>query len=229
MEFYDNLADMIKEERARLSSISDLPETGIILAVYEQGVRNNPKTSFMNRKVNQLEIDIQGIINDRHRRFFHERTGRERTLYPKGVSLKENRHWFAVSPYDAELCSQQIGVEITPEMLGANFLIGAEDDRSFSLSRIPRGTYLAIAPQNSLEMPKPPIATLVVYARQLPCIYTGNPLSEFYGRKELAGRFVEKTKENRGITGTIEYPVNEPAIIKPGFKVFFKFPKGIES
>ena len=229
MEFYDNLADMVKGEKARLSSISDLPETGVVLAVYEQGDNSNSKTSFMNRKVSQLEIDVQGIINDRHRRYSHERTGRERTLYPKGVSLRENRHWFAISPYDAELCSQQMGVEITPEMLGANFLIGAEDNRSFSLSKVPRGTYIVIAPSDSLEAPKPPIATLVVYAKQLPCVYTGNPISEFYGRRELAGRFVEKTKENRGIVGTIEYPVAEPAIIKPGLKVFFKFPKGIES
>ena len=229
MEFYESLDEMVEKETERLQTLSNFPETGIILAVYEQGDGGNNKTSFMNKEVEELQIDIKGIINDRHRRISHLRTGREKTLYPKGVNIKESRHWFAVSPHDVKLCSQQMGVEITAEMLGANFLIGAKNGKVYPLSKIPVGTYMLIAPPNAIEVPKPPLATLIVYARQLPCIFTGNPIANFYEDKYLASKFVEKTKENRGIVGTVQFPVTKPAAIRSGYKVFFKFPKGIES
>ncbi len=226
MRFHKNLTEMIESEITKLKTLQAFPETGIILKIYRETGKQGEGYS-VTKEVEELQLDIYGILADRHRRPHRPRTGREKTLYPKGSSLKENRNWFAVSPLDIERCTQQMNLKITPEMLGANFLIGAEDGRPYLLSQLPRGTYMLIAHPESIDPPKPPLATLVVHAQQSPCVVTGGAISAIYNQ-DLTAKFIEETKPNRGIAGNIEYPVHEPATIRPGHKVFFKFPIGIE-
>ena len=212
---------MIQAESQRLHSLQDLPNQGTILALYKK----NPGEPAV--QTDELKIDIQGIVGDSHCRPSHPRTGREKTLYPKNTFLRENRQWFAVSPLDVDLCTQQMGVTITPELLCTNLLIGA--NTPYSLSKMPRGTYLLIAPPDATEAPKPPLCTLVIYAQQLPCIFTGNIIADTYQNPALAKKFIDHCKPHRGIVGSVEYPVTEPATIRPGYKVFFRFPTGVES
>lgn len=233
MLFYNNLEDYIKDQQARLANLpnANIPERGIVLKVLLPRENQDKSSDVVNysitHEVPQIEIDYLGIFGDRHRRTHKPSSGREITLYPKKTEMREHRNLFAMSPYDCRVLSDKLGVEVTPELLGANVVMGREDGRDYSLSSLPHQAYLIIAPEQSLEMPKPPIATLLNYAKQQGCGVTGNAIAKKYNDSTLTKRFIEHSKENRGIVCSIEYPIEPTAKIRQGQKVFFKFPMGI--
>lgn len=233
MLFYNSIEDYIQGQQARLANLlnANLPERGIVLKVLLPGENQDKSGNVVNysitHEVQQIEVDYLGIIGDRHRRAHKPSGGRETTLYPKKTQMKEHRHLFAVSPYDCRVLSDKLGVEVTPELLGANLVIGREDGRDYSLSSLPHQAYLIIAPEQSLEMSNPPIATLLNYAKQQGCGVTGNALAKIYNDKTLTKRFIEHSKDNRGIVCSIEYPVEPTAAIRQGQRVFCKFTMGI--
>ena len=144
----------------------------------------------------------------------------------KQVQIVNRRQLFAVSPGECSLLSERLHVEVTPQLLGANLLIGREDGSDFCISNLPVNTYLAIAPGDAGEPPAPPIATLIHYVQQKGCSRTGKAISRAYGDESLTKRFVDEAEFERGILLGVEYPVVEPAILEPGQRVFFKFPMG---
>ncbi len=178
MHFYNTLADYEKGERAKLDALpsANLPERGIITRVLAspsgQAHETHPATYSVTSEVPYLDIDHLGILDDRHRRATRRRTGREEEWAPKGVWIREHRHLFAVSPADCLALSNRLGVEISPELLGANIIIEREDMQPYSLCAVPQNTYFSITPRGS-QTPESTFATLKHYTEQQGCGRTG--------------------------------------------------------
>ena len=233
MQFYDNLNEYVQQERKKLDQLlqKSIPEVGVILDVFgpsdDQDVRNNPGGHSVTQPVDQLFVDCHGIEGDRHRCLTRQSTPRETPLYRQTRSeIVNRRQLFATSPYECAVLSDRLDVEVSPQLLGANLLIGREDGRDFSISDLPVNTYLVIAPPEATEMPAPPLATLIHHVRQKGCGRTGRALAKAYDDESLTKRFVEHAESQRGILCGVEYPVSEPAVLERGQKVFLKFPMG---
>ena len=233
MLFYDNLEDYVQQERARLDQLlqKNLPEVGVILGVFgpndDQDIRSNPGGHSVNQVVDHLRVDCHGIEGDRHRGMTRRSTPRERPLYEQTrTEIVNRRQLFAVSPYECRLLSERLDLEVTPQLLGANLLIGREDGGDFSISALPVNTYMAIGPADASAPPCPPLATLIHYVQQKGCGRTGRALARAYDDESLTKRFVEVSEFERGILCSVEQPVDEPVALEKDQKVFFRFPKG---
>lgn len=224
MLFYENLREFIEGQKRKLEKLteSNLPEKGLVLKV----LKSVNEKSSATQEIDELELNYLGIYGDRHYRSFRKSSGREKTIYPKGTLIREHRHIVAVSLFDCRTLSYLLGVEVTPELLGANIVIEREDGKDFSLSETPENTYLLITQQNT-EVFKPPISTLKHYTLQQGCGITGRVIADHYKNEKLTQNFILYSKFNRGIICSIEYPVDKIAKIKAGQSVFFKFPQGI--
>ena len=233
MLFYENLEAYIHDERKKLERLkqADIPEVGVILEVFgpndNQDVKTNPGGHSVTQAVERLAIDCHGIVGDRHLGLTRQSTPREAPLYQRSrAQIVNRRQLFVVSPYECTLLSQRLDVEVTPQLLGANLLIGREDGSDYCISNLPVNTYLAIAPANAAEPSVPPLATLIHYVQQKGCGRTGAAIAKEYGDTSLAKRFVDQAEFTRGILVSVEYPVTKPALLESGQRVFFKFPMG---
>lgn len=233
MLFYDDLDTYIDEERAKLDRLreANIPGVGTILAVFgpaeDQDVRSNPGGHSVTRAVDALSIDYEGVAGDRHRTITRRSTPREAPLYEQTrATIVNRRQLFAVSPYECSLLTDRLGVDVTPELLGANLLIGRDDGADFSISRLPINTYLAIGPGDDDALPVPPAATLIHYVQQKGCGRTGRALARAYEDESLVDRFKAVAEFERGILLTVEYPVAEPVDLVAGQRVHFRFPMG---
>ena len=136
MLFYKDLNDYVTAQKARLDEIQkgNIPERAIIKGVY--AALENDLQYTITTEVNDLEVDAMGIAHDRHRGSFHASTGREKELYHKKTIIRQHRHLCIVSSYDCQILSNKLGVEITPQLLGANLLIDPQEGESFSISEM---------------------------------------------------------------------------------------------
>ena len=229
MLFYKDQAEYIAREQARLETLhqANIPDVGIISGLFDSNPavdkRSNVVGYSVTRPVEQLMIDSQGIQGDRHRCRTRHASGREKTLYPRTAIIRQHRHLFLVSTHDCQMLSNQLGVDVTPELLGANVVIDRADGEAFSISELPAGTHLLVIPSDAKVAPKPPIATLVHYAKQQGCGITGNAIAHQYGDKSLTKAFKEASKNHRGIVCSVEYPTEAFASLAIGQKVVFKF------
>ena len=233
MLFYDDLDTYIEEERRKLDRLraANIPAVGKILGVYgpndDQDVRSNPGGHSVTRAVDALSISHIGIAGDRHRAMTRPSTPREAPLYGQTrAEIVNRRQLFAVSPYECRLLTDRLGIDVTPELLGANLLIGREDGADFSISRLPINTYLAIAPTGADTLPVPPAATLIHYVQQKGCGRTGRALARAYADETLVDRFKAEAEFERGILLSVEYPVADAVDLEVGQRIFFRFPMG---
>jgi hypothetical protein len=233
MLFYDDLEAFLHGQQEKLEALrkAHLPAVGRIVELLHPGPDQDKAADVANYSVTSpvehLFIDSLGISADRHRQHYRPSTARERALYPKGTPIRQHRHLFAVSPGDCATLSTRLGVKITPGMLGANVVIAREDDEPYSLSALPEGTHLVVAPADATLVPRPPLATLVMYAMQQGCGITGNAIAQHYGDGELTRRFIAASQDSRGIVCRIEHPVEYQERLVVGQQVFFKFSTGI--
>ena len=227
MLFYKSLGEYRAQELARLQRLteSNIPEWGGISAVLAPA--GNAQTYSINAAVDALIVDTQGIVGDRHRCHSRPTNGREYSLYPQGTLIRQHRHLCIVSRHDCQLLSERLGVAVTPALLGANMVIDRLDGEAFSLSALPRGTHMLIAPSSSTTPPKPPIATLVHVGMQQGCGITGQAIARHYGDPSLVHAFRAGSTDSRGIICSVEYPVQPAAALRPGQKVAFRFFSGI--
>ncbi|NKB68099.1 MAG: hypothetical protein GKR89_13640 [Candidatus Latescibacteria bacterium] len=233
MLFYDDLDQYIAQETARLQTLNEahIPAVGVVLDVLapngDQDIASNPGGHSVTQSVQRLTIDCHGIDGDRHRGLTRPATGREAPLYQRSrAHIVNRRQLFAVSPHECTLLSEQLGVEITPQLLGANLVIGRADGAPFCLSDTPVNTYFALAPAEAEHLPTPPLATLIHYVQQKGCSRTGKAVAKAYDDTSLTKRFVDHSEHRRGILCSVEYPVKKTVAIERGQQVFFRFPMG---
>ena len=233
MLFHGDLADFIATQRSNLKKweAANIPEVGVIRDVLgpndDQDMASNPGGHSVTQQVSRLAVDCRGIAGDRHRGLTRPSTGREAPLYKEtGTTIVNRRQIFAVSSHECHLLSRSLGVKITPELLGANLVIDRDDGADYCISEVPLNTYFAIAPADAAEPPRTPIATLIQYLQQKGCSRTGRAIAREYGDASLTKRFVAHAEYRRGILCSVEYPVDAPAFLERGQKVFFRFPMG---
>ena len=233
MLFYDDLAAYISGEQEKLQRLAqaNIPTTGVILEVLgpsnNQDIASNPNNHSVTQAVDQLVIDSCGIAGDRHRGWARPATGREAPLYKKTkVPIANRRQLFAVSPYECHLLSRKLEVEITPQLLGANLVIGNADGTDFCISEVPSNTYFVIDHSDACKPSSPPIATLIQYVQQKGCSRTGHAIATTHQDPTLTKRFVTNAEHRRGILCSVEYPVDQPTVLERGQKVFLRFPMG---
>jgi len=231
--FHDDIEKFIAQQSESLQKLqkANIPEVGVILDVLgpndNQDMETNPGRHSVTRSVDRLAVDCHGIDGDRHRGLTRPVTGREAPLYKNtGATIVNRRQIFAVSPYECDLLSQRLEVEITPQLLGANVVIGREDGADYSISDVPLNTYFLIAPADAVEPPRLPIATLIHYLQQKGCTRTGRAIAKEFGDSALTKQFVAHAEYQRGILCSVEYPVESTAFLERGQKVFFRFPRG---
>jgi hypothetical protein len=208
---------------------ADLPGIGVILGVFgpsdNQDMDTNPGGHSVTQAVENLPIDVHRISGDRHCGLTRKATGREAPLYKNSASTIVNRRQiFAVSPYECTRLTELLGVEVTPQLLGANLVIGREDGADYSISDVPLTTYLVIAEPDATEPPQPPpIATLIQYLQQKGCSRTGRAIAKAYDDKSLTKQFINHAEHHRGILCSVEYPADRPVNLVWGQKVFLKY------
>ncbi len=226
----DYIAQMYKMFESELR-VANLPERGVITQVLlpssEQHNRKNLQYS-RTAPVDQIKVDSNGILGDRHYNSHTREVGRNKELLPGGAYFEGYRHMLAISPHDCEILSDRLGKTITPELLGVNLVIAREDRQPYQLSALPPEAYLVIAPENAETQPRDPIAILVRHALQKGCKITGACISQEYGDKTLTARFKEQSTTNRGIVCRVMYPTpDQPAKLRLGQKVFFLYSDGV--
>ncbi|MFL2541832.1 MAG: hypothetical protein ACJ0UT_07650 [Candidatus Latescibacterota bacterium] len=233
MIFYENLTEYIDGESKKIEQLkqANIPAVGVILEVYgpndHQDMQQNPGGHSVTQAVEGLRVDCHGIEGDRHVGLTRSSTAREADLYLRSrAQIVNRRQVFAVSPYECVLLSKQLGVEVTPQLLGANLLIGRADGGDYCISHVPVNSYLVIAEADAVDASKPPVATLIHYVQQKGCSRTGKAIAKAYDDASLSRRFVDHAEFERGILCGVEYPVAEPAVLHKGQRVFFKFPMG---
>lgn len=233
MLFYDNLDQYIDNQIAKLETLrsASIPQSGVILDVLgpnsDQNIKTNPGGHSVTQTVTSLAVDCHGIVDDRHRGLTRRSTPRESPLYRRTrAEIVNRRQLFAVSPHECTLLTERLGVEITPQLLGANLVIGGADGEPFCLSDLPVNTYFVIAGPDDEGAPVPPFATLIHYVQQKGCSRTGDAVAKAYDDAGLTRRFVEEAEERRGILCSVEHPVTSPVALRKGQRVFFRFPMG---
>ena len=233
MLFYDSLSEFIDKQSEKLEKLksANIPEVGVVMDVLgpndNQDITSNPGGHSVTQSVDRLAVDCHGVASDRHRGLTRPSTGREAPLYKNtGASIVNRRQIFVVSPYECTLLSQHLDVEITPQLLGANLVIGREDGEPFSISDVPLNTYFVMAPPDADAPSTPPVATLIQYIQQKGCSRTGRAVAKAYDDTSLTKNFVAHAEHQRGILCSVEYPVDAPVYLERGQKVFFKFPMG---
>jgi hypothetical protein len=230
--FYDDLAEFITQQSAKLQGLegANIPEVGVILDVLgpndNQDRDANPGRHSVTQAVDRLAIDCRGIEGDRHRGLTRLSTGRESLYKRKGSTIVNRRQVLAVSPHECDLLSERLDVEITPQLLGANLVIGRDDGVDYCISDVPLYTHFVIAPADAGAPSLPPVATLVQYLQQKGCSLAGRAIAREYGNEELTNQFVAHAEQHRGILCSVEYPVDSVAFLERGQKVFFRFPMG---
>ena len=133
MLFYQNFQDYLNQETQRLDRLKtmNLPDLGILSQTHMSSSLKTSSSSFsylITHPVNEIKVDSQGIIGDRHRCVSRPANGREKILYPRGTDIVQRRHLLVVSLADCHVLSQRMGVEITPQLLGANLVPKARNN-----------------------------------------------------------------------------------------------------
>ncbi len=232
MLFYENIAEYITKQSEKLQGLegANIPEVGVIIDVLgpndDQDRDTNPGRHLVTQRVDRLAIDCHGIEDDRHRGLTRLSTGRETLYKRKGSTIVNRRQIFAVSPHECKQLSERLQVEITPQLLGANLVIGRDDGADYCISDVPLYTHLVIASADAVAPPQPPVATLVQYLQQKGCSLTGRAIATEYGDEKLTKQFIAHAEHHRGILCSVEYPVDSVAFLERGQKVFFRFPMG---
>lgn len=200
--------------------------------------RDAPETDtgyFVTKPVTSLHVSIEGIVGDRHGGFTRIVYNRSASLYNRsgvapGTNVRNNRQWSAISPDELDMISDILSPDfgretrVTPEMIGANFLI----DGIQNLTQLPGLTYLVLSPHERFESGRPEDSVLVVYGQARPCEVAGRAVASAHGSLHNASRFVKASMGHRGIVGWVESPAGRKNVIQPNYTVHVLQPNGID-
>lgn len=159
---------------------------------------------FVTHAVDELVLDAEGIVGDRHRG--HERPADSRVpWYPRGTPIRNTRHVSLVAPAELARIAARLEVpEVRAEWLGANLVIEGLAD----LTRLPVGTRLVM----------PGGASLAVEGENAPCRHAGRAVAEglaAQGHTVPAGFDLAFAREAVGLRGLVAW-VERPGVITVG-------------
>jgi hypothetical protein len=146
---------------------------------------------FVSRPVEGLDLDLAGIVGDKHAGHTRRSTSRE-PWYPRGTEIRNDRQITIVS--SAELAEVAKNMElpvIEPGWIGANLVF----DDIPALTSLPGGTKLLFEGG----------VTLNIEAENGPCRVAGRSIGRnFPERTELDLLFPKLAKHRRGVVASVE-------------------------
>ncbi|WP_201305424.1 MOSC domain-containing protein [Paenibacillus puerhi] len=162
---------------------------GYELAVEAVYIADEP-SSFVTRRVGEIDIRLGGIPGDRHYGLLRKADSRQK-LYPKGTMIANRRQISIISAEECRLIADKLGIsEVRPEWLGANVLVAGMAE--FTL--LPPGARLLV----------PGHVGLICEGENMPCKAPGDIIERESGAVGAAARFVREAKQRRGIVCSVE-------------------------
>ncbi len=180
--------------------LTPLSFSGKVVAVYA----TIDQTDFLTGKVDQLELDFEGIPGDRHYGFLKDAGGRD-SHYKRGTKIRNNRQWSAVSIEELKTIAGRLEIpQLEAEWIGANLLL--EGIPSFS--QLPPFTHLRFYRDGQLQ------ATLTVSEQNMPCRFPDRLIEQHAEVKPALG-FAKAGIGLRGLVGWVD----QVGVILPGDEV----------
>lgn len=162
-------------------------------AVFLGATASRSRLGFQSEAVNDLSLDFEGIVGNRHRGFL--RKADARTPYLKrGTQIRNQRHLSLVSVEDLSEIATRLGLEtIAPKTLGANVCVAGIP----RFSHLPRGTKLFF----------PSGAILIIEDQNAPCSLAGEAVMlAAEGNAEIKRQFPKLAHGLRGLVASVEHP-----------------------
>ncbi|MFT4680092.1 MAG: hypothetical protein ACI84C_000468 [Flavobacteriales bacterium] len=180
--------------------LSSLSFSGKVESIYS----TVDDSDFLTRKIDQLQLDFEGIPGDRHYGFLKDAGGRD-SHYKRGIKIRNNRQWSAVSVEDLASISQKLEIpKLEPEWIGANILISGIP----AFSQLPPFSHLRFYRDGKLQ------ATLVVSEQNKPCRFPDR-LIEAHSEVLPSMGFAKAGLNLRGLVGWVD----QAGTILPGDEV----------
>lgn len=149
--------------------------------------------SLVKRSVPLLQIDLAGIVGDRHAGYSRKADSRNKE-YPRGAEIRNWRQWSAVSIEELIQISKKMDLpQIEPSWLGSNLCFAGVPN----LSLLPKGSLLTF----------PEEVVLAVEEENLPCTKPGRVLAaQFQDRDISPSSFIKASMHLRGLVGVVNRP-----------------------
>jgi hypothetical protein len=200
--------------------VTPLPDRPFVLPVLSG--RDNPDTeltvlrvysatdpdSIVSHEVPELELDMGGVVGDRHYGISRPSNGRQARFYPRGTPIRNRRQLTFVSVEElADVARRMQLPEVRPEWLGANVLVEGYPE----LSTMPIGTRLLL----------PDGGGLVCEGVNQPCRLPARVLQQQFPGSTAQRDFMRAAFGRRGIAASVEHP--EP--VRPGARLGIALPE----
>ena len=157
-------------------------------------VHVGPKDVLHKQACERIELDLQGILGDRHRSYVRHCWQDDKQ--PMGTARRNERQWSAIAEEDlaAITRSMNLSTPLTAADVGVNLCIAGIDN----LSQLPRGTLLSFSSG----------AVLMVEEYNPPCLDMGKTLAQSHRRMDgeapAPESFPQAAKFSRGLVGVVE-------------------------
>ena len=147
-----------------------------------------PKKGVASLPCGSIEIQLEGLVGDRHIGFAKKADGRD-TGVKRGTPVRNWRQWSAVSLEDLQIIAQRLEIaELTPELLGANIAFSGME----GFTSIPRGSTIWL----------PDGGILSVEEENAPCIGPGKEIAKHFVEVN-ASQFCKAANGLRGLVGVV--------------------------
>ncbi len=163
---------------------------GKIEAVYSTAGKG--RLGFQSERVDELVLDLEGIVGNRHRGWTRKADGRVPYL-PRGTIIRNERHLSLISIEDLAAMADKLDIEhLDPRWIGANVVVSGLPHFSY----LPRGTHMML----------PGKTVLIVTDQNAPCTLSGEAIAaQVPGRPEIKLQFPGLAQGLRGVVATVEH------------------------
>ncbi len=158
--------------------------------------------SLIKTFIDQIEVNFEGIVGDKHGGLTKKADSRDRELYGnkiiRGQMVRNWRQWSGLETSEMARVARNLGIEsFDPALLGPNVLFSGIE----GFTQLPKGSTIWF-PQD---------AVFYIEGENLPCIGPGEQIAKQHPEINPS-RFVKAAIGLRGLVGT----VYRPGVIKPG-------------
>lgn len=183
---------------------TDTIHTGTVtfLGVSPPAKRSDGPGYLETQPCQQLTCDLEGLKGDRHHGLALRSGGRQKTVYARGTSIRNNRQWTAISGEELATIQHNLGLKETVEAAHIGF--NTQIDGLGSITQLPPLTHLVFSPHSTFEAKRPEDVVWVVYAEVLPCEIAGSALAHRFQDPKLASAFPKASLGLRGCTGYVD-------------------------
>lgn len=149
--------------------------------------------SIVSRPVDELSIDLAGVVGDRHYGLTLPSNSRQARYYPRGTPIRNRRQLSLVAEEELEQVRAALALpDVRPDELGANVLVRGMPE----LSSLPNGARLMF--DGGLG--------LVCEGVNQPCRLPVQELQRRHPDHPSVGQFIRQAFGRRGIVASVEYP-----------------------